>query len=70
MSLRPQPYVVRSRVVAVGASSASFEQEIRDDRAVMARSRLVEVNVDPDTGKKIPWHPAHRALLEQRRGTT
>jgi acyl-CoA thioester hydrolase len=66
MNLRPEPYVVRSRVVAVGESSAAFEQEIRDDNRVMARSRIVEVNIDPETGEKLPWHPAHRALLDQR----
>lgn len=66
MSLRPEPYVVRSRVVALGESSASFEQEIRDGDRVMARSRIVEVNVDPETRSKIPWHPRHRALFEQR----
>src|SRR4051812_43002573 len=30
MNLRPEPYVVRSRLAAVGEHSASFEQEIRD----------------------------------------
>jgi acyl-CoA thioester hydrolase len=64
MSLRREPYVVRSRVVAVGDRSASFEQEIRDGERVMARNRLVEVNVDGE-GKPTPWHPAHRALFER-----
>jgi hypothetical protein len=32
----------------------------------MARSRIVEVNVDPETRSTIPWHRRHRALLEQR----
>jgi acyl-CoA thioester hydrolase len=66
MNLRAEPYVVRSRVVAVGDRSASFEQEIRDGDRVMARSRLVEVNVDDD-GKPLAWHPAHRELFERRR---
>jgi acyl-CoA thioester hydrolase len=48
MNLRPEPYAVRSRVVGVGDRSASFEQEIRDGDRVMARSRIVEVNVDVD----------------------
>lgn len=65
MSLRPQPYVVRSRIVAVSEHSASFEQEIRDDERVMARSRMVEVNVDEDD-RPLAWHPAHRTLFEQR----
>jgi acyl-CoA thioesterase FadM len=46
----------------------SFEQEIRDPRdddRVMARSRIVEVNVD-ENEKPVPWHPAHRELFEQR----
>jgi acyl-CoA thioester hydrolase len=72
MNLRPEPYAVRSRVVAVGDRSVSFEQEIRDpgdaDR-VMARSRIVEVNVDEEE-KPVPWHPAHRELFERRLGRT
>jgi acyl-CoA thioester hydrolase len=68
MNLRAEPYVVRSRLVAVGDRSAAFEQEIldrdREDR-VMARSRLVEVNVDEDH-KPVAWHPKHRELFEQR----
>ena len=68
MNLRAEPYAVRSRLVAVGDRSASFEQEIRDptdaDR-VMARSRIVEVNVDQEE-KPSAWHPTHRELLEQR----
>lgn len=68
MNLRPEPYAVRSRVVGVGDRSASFEQEIRDpinaDR-LMARSRIVEVNVDQDD-TPVAWHPKHRELLEQR----
>jgi acyl-CoA thioester hydrolase len=65
LNLRPEPYIVRSRVVAVGDTSAAFEQEIRDGDRVMARNRLVEVNVDSDHRPR-PWHPAHRQLLEQR----
>jgi acyl-CoA thioester hydrolase len=65
MSLRPEPYAVRSRIVAVGDRSAAFEQEIRDGEQVMARSRLVEVNVDADD-RPLAWQPRHRELLEQR----
>jgi acyl-CoA thioesterase FadM len=65
MNLRPEPYAVRSRVVGVGDTSVSFEQEIRDVERVMARNRLVEVNVDDD-GQPLVWHPTHRGLFEQR----
>jgi acyl-CoA thioester hydrolase len=68
MSLRPEPYSVRSRVVAVTERSASFEQDIRDpanDDRVMARNRLVEVNVDSEQRPRA-WHPRHRELFEQR----
>jgi acyl-CoA thioester hydrolase len=68
MNLRAEPYVVRSRIVALGDRSISFEQEILDpDNAdrVMARSRLVEVNVDEDH-KPLVWHPKHRELFDQR----
>lgn len=68
MSLRAEPYSVHSRVVAVTERSVSFEQEIRDpddDGRVMARNRLVEVNVDA-AQHPVPWHPKHRELFEQR----
>ncbi|HEY3530835.1 MAG TPA: thioesterase family protein [Nocardioides sp.] len=65
MNLRPEPYAVRSRVVGVGRHSASLEQEIRDGYRVMARSRIVEVNVDDDD-RPLEWHPKHRELFEQR----
>jgi acyl-CoA thioester hydrolase len=65
MNLRPEPYAVRSRVVAVSEHTVSFEQEIRDGARVMARNRLVEVNVDEE-GSPLAWNPAHRALFELR----
>lgn len=65
MNLRAEPYQVRSRIVAVGRTSVSFEQQIRDGDRVMARSRIVEVNVD-DEQRPLAWHPAHRELFEQR----
>jgi acyl-CoA thioester hydrolase len=65
MNLRAEPYAVRSRVVRVGETSIAFEQEIRDAERVMARNRLVEVNVDLDH-RPLSWHPAHRELFEQR----
>ncbi|MGN6782870.1 MAG: acyl-CoA thioesterase, partial [Marmoricola sp.] len=65
MNLRPEPYAVRSRVVGVSEHSVSFEQEIRDGDRVMARNRLVEVNVD-EQDRPLAWHPLHRALFEQR----
>lgn len=67
MNLRAEPYDVRSRVVSVGEHSICCEQEIRDGDRVMARSRLVEVNIGDD-GRPLSWHPAHRALFEQRMG--
>jgi acyl-CoA thioester hydrolase len=65
MNLRPEPYTVRSRVVAVGRTSVTCEQEILDGKRVMARNRLVEVNVDQSEAP-MPWHPRHRELFEQR----
>ena len=65
MNLRPEPYAVRSRVVDVSEHSVAFEQEIRDGDRVMARNRLVEVNVDEE-GAALAWNPAHRALFELR----
>ena len=65
MNLRPEPYAVRSRVVGVSDHTVSFEQEIRDGERVMARSRIVEVNVDDDD-RPLAWNPKHRELFEQR----
>ncbi len=66
VNLRPEPYDVWCRVAAVGRTSVTMETEIRDADRVMARSRVVEVNVDPDD-TPIPWRDEHRALFEQRR---
>lgn len=65
MNGRPEAYDVWSRVAAVGRTSVTFESEIRDGERVMARSRVVEVNVDED-GHPLPHHPRHLELFEQR----
>ena len=65
MNVRPDPYDVWSRVAAVGRTSVTFESEIRDGERVMARSRVVEVNVDED-GHPLAHHPRHLELFEQR----
>jgi acyl-CoA thioester hydrolase len=67
LNLRPEPYDVWSRVAAVGRTSLNLESEIRDGDRVMARARVVEVNVDAD-GKPAPWRDEHRLLFEQRMG--
>jgi acyl-CoA thioester hydrolase len=66
LNLRPEPYDVRCRVVAVGRTSVTMETEIRDGDRAMARSRVVEVNVDRDD-TPTPWRGEHRVLFEQRR---
>ena len=70
VNLRPEAYDVWSRVSAVGRTSVTLDSEIRDpldgDR-VMARSRVVEVNIDPD-GRPVPWHDRHRAVFLDRVG--
>jgi acyl-CoA thioester hydrolase len=65
MNLRPQPYEVRSRIAAVGTTSVTFETEIRDGDEVMARARIVEVNLGDDERPK-PLHPRHRDVFERR----
>ena len=65
LDLRPEPYAVWSRVAAVGRTSVRLETEIRDGERVMARSRVVEVNVDSH-GTASEWHPRHRELFEAR----
>ena len=70
MNLRPEAYDVWSRVSAVGRTSVTLESEIRDpmdgDR-VMARSRVVEVNVDAN-GNPLLWHDKFRELFVSRVG--
>ena len=65
MNLRPQPYDVWSRVAGLGRTSVTLESEIRDGDTVLARSRVVEVNADPD-GRPVPWQDRHRELFESR----
>ncbi|MEP6856220.1 MAG: thioesterase family protein [Pedococcus sp.] len=65
MNLRPEPYAVWGRVEAVGTTSVTYELELRDEERVMARSRVVSVNVGED-GRPVPMHPRHRELFEQR----
>ena len=67
MNLRPEAYDVWARFVAIGRTSVTMESEIRDGDRVMARARVVEVNVDA-SGVPIPWHEKHRALFEARIG--
>jgi acyl-CoA thioester hydrolase len=70
MNLRPEAYDVWSRVSAVGQTSVTLDSEIHDpldgDR-LMARSRVVEVNVDPE-GRPAPWHEKHHELFVSRIG--
>jgi acyl-CoA thioester hydrolase len=65
MNLRPEPYAVRARVETVGRTSVTYELELRDGERVMARSRVVTVNVGDDD-RPAPMHPKHRELFEQR----
>jgi acyl-CoA thioester hydrolase len=65
MSLRPEPYAVRARVESVGRTSVTYELELRDAQRVMARSRVVTVNMGKDD-RPAPMRPRHRELFEQR----
>jgi acyl-CoA thioester hydrolase len=65
MNLRPEPYSVWSRVVSVGTTSVTYEEEIRDGERPMARCRVVTVNMGQDD-RPTPIHPVHRELFEQR----
>jgi acyl-CoA thioester hydrolase len=65
MNLRPEPYAVWSRVDSVGTTSVTYDQEIRDRDQVMARSRVVTVNLGEDD-RPAPLNPVHRRLFEQR----
>jgi acyl-CoA thioester hydrolase len=67
LNLRPEPYDVWSRVAGIGRTSLKMESELRDGDRVMARARVVEVNVDAD-GKPAPWRDEHRVLFAQRMG--
>jgi acyl-CoA thioester hydrolase len=65
MNLRAEPYDVWSRVAGIGTTSLTLESEIRDGDRLMARSRVVEVNVD-GAGGPAPPLPKHREIFEQR----
>jgi acyl-CoA thioester hydrolase len=65
MNLRREPYEVWTRVSAVGGASLTLESEIRDGDRVMARARVVVVNLDED-GKPMSLLPAHRELFARR----
>src|SRR4051794_8274127 len=65
MNLRREPYEVWTRVSAVGTTSLTLESEIRDGQRVMARARVVEVNLD-EHGKPMSLLPTHRELFERR----
>ena len=65
MNLRPEPYAVWARVEAVGTTSVTYELELRDDDRVMARSRVVSVNVGED-GRPVQMHARHHELFAQR----
>lgn len=66
MNLRAEPYDVWCRVAEVGATSVTVEAEIRDGERVMARARVVEVNLDAEH-RPTPMRPEHAALFERRR---
>jgi acyl-CoA thioester hydrolase len=65
MNLRREPYDVWARVEAIGTTSVTYDLELRDDDRVMARSRVVTVNLGDDD-RPVPLHPRHRELFEQR----
>jgi acyl-CoA thioester hydrolase len=65
LNLRPEPYAVRGRVQKVGRTSLTCELELHDADRLMARSRVVMVNLGEDD-RPTPLHPRHRELFEQR----
>jgi acyl-CoA thioester hydrolase len=65
LNLRPEPYAVWARVDAVGRTSVTYELELRDAERMMARSRVVTVNLGDDH-RPAPIHPRHRELFERR----
>jgi acyl-CoA thioester hydrolase len=65
MNLRPEPYTVRARVESVGRTSVTYELELLDAERLMARSRVVTVNMGEDD-RPAPMRPGRRELFEQR----
>ena len=63
MRLRPAPYDVVVRLVRVGRTSVVVESQTLDGDTLLARARIVQVNVDDDD-RPTPWHPAHRESFE------
>ena len=66
MDLRAAPYDVWTRVADVGTTSVTFDLEIRDADRVMARGRIVAVNLDPEGDQPLPVLPHHREIFERR----
>jgi acyl-CoA thioesterase FadM len=66
MDLRSEPYDVWTRVASVGTTSVTFDVEIRDAERVMARGRIVAVNLDPEGDHPLPVLPHHREIFERR----
>lgn len=61
--LRPQPYVVVSRVTRVGRSSFKLAADILDGDAVLSRSEAVLVAFDLATQHSRPLTDQERSLL-------
>ena len=51
MLLRAEPYTCWSDVVATGRTSMTVDAEITDGDTVLARSRVVVVFIDTETGR-------------------
>lgn len=64
-----EPYDVSTRVAALGTTSVTFEVEIHDADRLLARGRVVSVNMEPrNAGYAVPIHVHHRAVYEARMG--
>ena len=60
---RPEPYVIESRVTAVGTSSFTLTAEIRDGNDVLSRSESRLVTFDDATQRSRPLTEPERAQL-------
>lgn len=56
---------IGTTILRIGRSSYTFGQGVFQDRTCVATAEVVQVRIDPDTGKSMPLEHDFRALLER-----
>lgn len=56
---------IGTTIIRIGRSSYTFGQGVFQDQTCVATAEVVQVRIDPDTGKSAPLEHDFRALLER-----